>query len=75
MTKAEIRPARPADPAGILALYRQLHPLDPVLDPGAAETVWSALLSRDSDMDDPSGRLAQTAILTRPRLSPLLTLG
>ena len=47
MTKPEVRPAKPDDLPGVLSLYRQLHPGDPVIDPPAAETVWSALLSCD----------------------------
>jgi len=45
MIEPDIRPARPADLPGILALYRQLHPGDPVLAPATAETAWTALLS------------------------------
>ena len=45
MVEPDIRPAKSADLPGILALYRQLNPGDPVLDLAAAETVWAALLS------------------------------
>ncbi len=45
MDEADIRPARLDDLLGILALYRQLNPCDPVLDAAAAEQAWSALLS------------------------------
>jgi GNAT superfamily N-acetyltransferase len=45
MTEPDIRPARLDDLQGVLALYRQLHPDDPVLDPAAAETAWAALLA------------------------------
>ncbi len=45
MAKAVIRPAHWDDLTGVLALYRHLHPDDPVLDPHAAEARWSALLS------------------------------
>jgi GNAT superfamily N-acetyltransferase len=45
MDEPEIRPARPADLPGILALYRHLNPDDPVLTPAVAEAAWSALLS------------------------------
>ncbi|MGC2079585.1 MAG: GNAT family N-acetyltransferase [Xanthobacteraceae bacterium] len=45
MAQPDIRPAKPDDLPGILALYRQLNPGDPVLDLTAAETAWSALLS------------------------------
>jgi GNAT superfamily N-acetyltransferase len=40
-----IRPAIQEDLPGLLALYRHLHPNDPVVDPSAAEPTWSALLS------------------------------
>lgn len=45
MVEPDIRPAKSADLPGILALYRQLNPGNPVLDLAAAETVWAALLS------------------------------
>jgi GNAT superfamily N-acetyltransferase len=45
MAEADIRPAKPADLAGVLRLYRQLNPDDPVIDLKAAEPVWAALLS------------------------------
>lgn len=42
----EIRPAKAAaDLPGVLALYSQLNPSDPVLDLNDANHVWSALLS------------------------------
>lgn len=41
----DIRPAEIGDLAGVLALYRQLNPTDPVLDSVDAERAWSALLS------------------------------
>ena len=44
MLKPDIRPATPDDLPGVLALYRQLNPGDPVLDVAAAEPVWAALL-------------------------------
>ncbi len=44
MTEPDIRPAKPDDLPGILALYRQLNPDDPVLDLAAAEPAWAALL-------------------------------
>ncbi|MBA4014192.1 MAG: GNAT family N-acetyltransferase [Phenylobacterium sp.] len=44
MLKPVIRPARPDDLAGVLALYRQLNPGDPVLDAATAAPVWAALL-------------------------------
>lgn len=45
MAELQIRPAEPDDLPGVLALYRQLNPDDPVVDPAAAAPVWSALLS------------------------------
>lgn len=45
MIKPEIRPANSDDLPGVLALYRQLNPGDPILDPSSAEAVWTALLS------------------------------
>lgn len=44
MLKPVIRPATPEDLAGVLALYRQLNPGDPVLDAATAAPVWAALL-------------------------------
>lgn len=45
MAELQIRPAEPDDLPGVLALYRQLNPDDPVVDPAAAAPVWSTLLS------------------------------
>jgi GNAT superfamily N-acetyltransferase len=45
MLEPAIRPARPDDLPGVLALYRHLHFQDPVPDLAAAEGAWSALLS------------------------------
>lgn len=45
MQAHHIRPARPEDLPGMLALYRQLNPDDPVLDVAIAQKVWSALLA------------------------------
>jgi GNAT superfamily N-acetyltransferase len=44
MVEPEIRPARMADLPGVLALYRHLHPDEPLPDPAAAEAAWSILL-------------------------------
>ena len=44
MLKPVIRPATPEDLAGVLALYRQLNPDDPVLDVASAGPVWAAVL-------------------------------
>jgi GNAT superfamily N-acetyltransferase len=45
MVELDIRPAKPDDLPGVLGLYGQLNPDDPVLDLAAAAPVWSALLS------------------------------
>jgi GNAT superfamily N-acetyltransferase len=45
MAEPDIRPAKPDDLSGVLALYLQLNPSDPVLDVRTAEPAWSALLS------------------------------
>lgn len=45
MVEANIRPATSDDLPGVLALYRQLNPDDPVLDLTVAEPVWATLLS------------------------------
>lgn len=45
MVEASIRPATSDDLPGVLALYRQLNPDDPVLDLTVAEPVWATLLS------------------------------
>ena len=44
MLKPVIRPATSEDLAGVLALYRQLNPDDPVLDVAGAAPVWAAVL-------------------------------
>lgn len=43
--KPVVRPARVQDLDGVLALFRQLIPDDPVLDPETARTTWVKLLS------------------------------
>lgn len=45
MVEANIRPATSDDLPGVLALYRQLNPDDPVLALSVAEPVWATLLS------------------------------
>ena len=45
MSTSNVRPARPSDLSGVLALYRQLNPSDPLLDNSLAESTWTALLS------------------------------
>ncbi len=47
MPAPKIRPAVAADLAAVLALYRQLHPDDPLPDEAAAQAAWSALLASD----------------------------
>ena len=44
MLKPLIRPATADDLSGVLALYRQLNPGDPVLDAAGAAPVWAAVL-------------------------------
>lgn len=44
MAEPEIRVARAEELPAVLALYRQLNPGDPVLDPDAAAQVWADLL-------------------------------
>lgn len=44
---SRIRQAGAADLQAITALYRQLNPDDPDLDPAQAMSIWSELLSRD----------------------------
>ncbi|MGK9232462.1 GNAT family N-acetyltransferase [Inquilinus limosus] len=75
MEKLVIREATPADLAGVLQLYRHLHPDDPHPDPGRAETVWSTLL--DSGLTrvvvaDLDGLLVSTCMLA---IVPNLTRG
>ncbi len=63
---ANIRPAKPNDLPGILALYRQLNSADPVLDPEVAEKTWSALLSSGLTtpfVADLAGHLVSTCTL------------
>lgn len=66
MVVPDIRPAALDDLAGILALYRQLHPGDPVLDVAASEKIWLAMLA--SDLTTPfvaevAGRLVSSCTL------------
>jgi GNAT superfamily N-acetyltransferase len=42
-----IRPATAGDLAGILALYRELHPQDPPLEPAAARAVFERIETSD----------------------------
>ncbi len=66
MTEFEIRPARPDDLPGVLDLYRQLNPDDPVLDPDAAGAVWTALLASGLTtpfVADMGGRLVSSCTL------------
>lgn len=66
MNEPDIRPATPADLPGVLALYRQLNPGDPVLDLDAAEPVWAALLSSGLTtpfVADMAGRLVSSCTL------------
>ena len=44
---AKVRAARADDLEGLLALYRELRPHDPVLAPHAARAAWNAIVSRN----------------------------
>ena len=66
MTDPDIRSAKLDDLPGVLALYRQLNPGDPVLDLAAAETAWAALLSSGLTtpfVADMAGRLVSSCTL------------
>jgi GNAT superfamily N-acetyltransferase len=66
MEKPDIRPAKATDLLGVLALYRQLNPDDPVLDQAVAESAWSTLLSSSlttAFVADLSGRLVASCTL------------
>ncbi len=66
MIEPDIRPARPADLPGVLALYSQLNPGDPVLDLAAAEPAWAALLTTGLTtpfVADMAGRLVSSCTL------------
>jgi GNAT superfamily N-acetyltransferase len=62
----EIRPARPADLPGLLALYRLLNPDAPTPNPEAADTAWAALLNSGFTtpfVADQAGLLVSTCTL------------
>jgi GNAT superfamily N-acetyltransferase len=66
MTEPIIRPARPGDLPGVLALYRQLNPGDPVPGIADAEAAWSALLTSGlttTFVADVAGQLVSTCTL------------
>jgi GNAT superfamily N-acetyltransferase len=68
-----IRTARPVDLAGVLNLYRYLHPDDPAPDAATATTAWSAMTNADLMkiiVADVAGRLVSTCTLvTIPNLT------
>lgn len=66
MLEPDIRPAKPDDLPGVLALYRQLNPGDPVPEPSVAESAWTAILSSGLTtpfVADMAGRLVSSCTL------------
>lgn len=62
-----IRPAGPADLAGLRALYAQLNPRDPALDDATASAAWARILATEGVTTLvatlPDGRLVATCTL------------
>jgi GNAT superfamily N-acetyltransferase len=73
MSDISIRTARPTDLAGLLNLYRHLHPDDPSPDTATAEAAWLALMGSDLTkviVADAAGLLISTCTLvTIPNLT------
>jgi GNAT superfamily N-acetyltransferase len=73
MPDISIRIARPTELAGLLNLYRYLHPDDPLPDAATAEAAWSALMGSDRIkiiVADRAGLLLSTCTLvTVPNLT------
>lgn len=67
MSHVPVRLAGADDLSGVLALFRHLHPDDPVLETGMAETIWRELLSQPNNkvfVIDGVGHLKATCTLT-----------
>jgi GNAT superfamily N-acetyltransferase len=73
MPDISIRTARPTELAGLLNLYRHLHPDDPTPDAATAKAAWSALMGSDLIkviVADAAGELISTCTLvTIPNLT------
>jgi GNAT superfamily N-acetyltransferase len=69
----EVRSAEAGDLAGVLALYRELRPQDPVLTPEQARKIYAELLARDGVdiiVCEADGTLVATCMLaTIPNLA------
>jgi len=66
MLEPDIRHANRGDLAGILSLYRQLNPDDPVIDPATAEEAWVVFLSSGfitTFVADKAGTIVSSCIL------------
>jgi GNAT superfamily N-acetyltransferase len=75
MSHIPVRLAGADDLSGVSALFRHLHPDDPVLETGRAETIWRELLSHPMNkvfVIDGVGHLKATCTLT---IIPNLTRG
>src|SRR5690349_2855779 len=67
MSHVQVRLACPDDLSGVLALFRHLHPDDPVLEIGMADATWRELLGQPSNkvfVIDGVGHLKATCTLT-----------
>ena len=67
MSHVQVRRAGADDLSGVLALFRHLHPDDPVLETGRAEAIWRELLGQPSNkvfVIDGVGHLKATCTLT-----------
>ena len=67
MSQVPVRLAGADDLSGVLALFRHLHPNDPVLEIRMAETIWRELLSQPNNkvfVIDGVGHLKATCTLT-----------
>jgi ribosomal protein S18 acetylase RimI-like enzyme len=67
MSRSPVRVAGADDLSGVLALFRHLHPDDPVLEAAAAEAIWRELISQPQNkvfVIDGVGFLKATCTLT-----------